>query len=156
MKYLEAKDECNDLKLQNMSQKLVEGSLAVLMLLLVKCGLCVCVCAHEQRERDLCYCVYLLWREWTGTPKFDLYFFVSENTCCPLIQSPLSWFNKLNKPRTEPYCWVPGESWKLEAQDTPHTGRSAHSTSPCPRGWLRGTSCRIITEVPLVAQRRPL
>ena len=60
MKYLEAKDECNDLKLQNMSQKLVEGSLAVLMLLLVKCGLCVCVCAHEQRERDLCYCVYLL------------------------------------------------------------------------------------------------
>lgn len=54
MKYLQAKDECNDLKLQNMSQKLVEGSLAILMLLLVKCGLCVCVrvCTCAKRERE--------------------------------------------------------------------------------------------------------
>lgn len=153
----------DDIKLQNMFQTLVPVSLAILILLLIKCGVCMCACACACacvcRVRSLLPCLLALEKmDWNIQvwPLLFICLFVSENTCCPLIQSLLSRFNDSNKMCTEPCCVGTGEGWKLDAQNTPRTGRSVTQGSACPSGRFRGPSCRIITEVPLVDQRRPL
>lgn len=67
-------------------------------------------------------------------PSLTLIFIVFENTCCHRIQPLLSWFDKFNKPCTEPHCLVTGKRWKMDVQNTPNTEKSVHSASAGPRG----------------------